>query len=213
MNKETRQFFNQYLIGVAQDNQVEAQGVILGQKFSVEPSVQQRLENQVQESSEFLKLINIIPVTEKQGEVLGLGVTGTIASTTDTSGGTARQTQDIHQLTKNTYHCQKINYDSHIKYDSLDLWRKFPDFAKRIGLAKAERMALDRIMIGFNGEERADNSNRTNKPLLQDVGIGWLKKIQDKVPARCMTQVGSTGKIEVGQVKPIKALMPLFILP
>lgn len=206
MKTETRKVFTQYVQSVAKDNNLDFNGVSQGQKFAVEPSVQQRLENAVQESSAFLRMINVIPVTEKQGEVLGLGVTGTIASTTDTSGGTERKTQDIHQLNKNAYNCEKINYDTHLNYSTLDLWRKFPDFAKRIGVLKAERIALDRIMIGFNGEQRADNSNRTTNPLLQDVAKGWLKKIEDTVPARCMTQVASTGKIEVGSGKAYKNL-------
>lgn len=206
MKPKIRQELNKYIQSVAKDNQLDFNGVAQGQKFAVEPSVQQRLENAVQESSAFLKMINVVPVVEKQGEVLGLGVTGTIASTTDTSGGAERKTQDIHQLNKNSYNCEKINYDTHINYSTLDLWSKFPDFAKRIGVLKAERIALDRIMIGFNGEQRADNSNRLTNPLLQDVAKGWLKKIEENASARCMSQVGSTGKIEVGKDKAYKNL-------
>lgn len=50
---------------------------------SPSPSVQQKLETRIQESSEFLKRINIIGVSEQTGEKLGLGVSGTIASRTD----------------------------------------------------------------------------------------------------------------------------------
>lgn len=207
MKKDTRIILNQYLAGVAQDNDVEFAGVSQGQKFNVTPSVQQKLENVIQESSAFLKLINIVPVIEQQGETLGLGVTGTIASTTDTSGGKGRNTQDIHNLSKIAYHCQQINYDTHLNYGTLDLWAKFPDFAKRIGTLKAERMALDRIMIAFNGEERAKNSNRTNKPLLQDVAKGWLKKIEEAVPERVLKEAQQgTNKIEIGEDKTYKTL-------
>lgn len=85
MRQETRKQFNQYLAGVAADNQLEFDGVARGEKFTVEPTVQQKLEKRVQESSGFLKMINLVPVVEQQGETLGLGLTGTIASTTDTT--------------------------------------------------------------------------------------------------------------------------------
>ncbi len=111
MRTETRSILNAYLTGVAQDNSVDFSGIQAGQKFAIAPSVQQRLEKAVQESSEFLRMINIIGVTEQQGEVLGLGIAGTIAGTTDTTAKD-RETQDIHKLTAIAYHCQQINYCS-----------------------------------------------------------------------------------------------------
>lgn len=206
MRKETQQAFNTYIDGVAKDNNVEFSTVSGGHKFTVEPSVQQRLEKKVQESSAFLGMINIVPVTEAQGEVLGLGVAGTIASTTDTTSK-ARETQDLHNLAAIPYHCQQINYDTHLRYGTLDMWAKFPDFAKKVGEVKAERMALDRIMIGFNGERRANTSNRASNPLLQDVAKGWLTKIEENAPQRVMKEEQSdSGKIEVGTGKTFQTL-------
>ena len=209
MRTETRTRFNQYLRGVAADNQFAAEGVMAGQKFTVSPSVQQRLETKLQESSEFLKHINIIPVIEQQGEALGLGVAGTIASTTDTAAtdSKGRQTQDIHQLSAIAYHCQQINYDTHLRYGTLDMWAKFPDFARRIGDIKTQRMALDRIMIGFNGTSRAATSNRNTNKLLQDVAKGWLEKIRtDAAPRNMKEAEKGSGKIEVGTGKTYKNL-------
>ena len=57
MRPETRKVFNAYLKGVAEDNQLEFSGLQAGQKFNVTPSVQQKLEKKVQQSSEFLKMI------------------------------------------------------------------------------------------------------------------------------------------------------------
>lgn len=205
MQNETRKIFNNYLRGVAKDSELDYADITSGKKFTVTPSVQQRLENVVQESSDFLKLINIVGVTEQQGETIGLGVAGTIASTTDTNSKD-RETQDIHALNKIAYHCQQINYDTHLRYPLLDMWTKFHDFAKRIGELKAKRMALDRIMIGFNGKSRAATSNRATNQLLQDVAKGWLQKIEENAPERTMTQIESTGKIEVGEGKLYKTL-------
>ena len=74
------------------------------------------------------------------------------------------------------YDCTQTNYDTFIPYAKLDAWAKFPDFQLRIRDLIAERQALDRIMIGFNGTHRAATSNPTLNPLLQDVNIGWIEK-------------------------------------
>ena len=47
--------------------------------------MQQKLENAVLESSDFLKRINVVPVTEMKGSALRLGVLSPVASRTDTT--------------------------------------------------------------------------------------------------------------------------------
>ncbi|EEV2153817.1 head completion/stabilization protein [Escherichia coli] len=86
MRQETRFKFNAYLSRVAELNGIDAGDV--SKKFTVEPSVTQTLMNTMQESSDFLTRINIVPVSEMKGEKIGIGVTGSIASTTDTAGFT-----------------------------------------------------------------------------------------------------------------------------
>ena len=65
MRNITRALFTAYVANVALLNEVAA----ATDKFSVSPAVQQRLEQRLQESSEFLKLINIVPVIEQSGQV------------------------------------------------------------------------------------------------------------------------------------------------
>lgn len=83
MKKNTRFAFNAYLQQLARLNGVAVEE--LSSKFTVEPSVQQTLEDQIQQSAAFLTLINVTPVTEQSGQLLGLGVGSTIAGTTDTT--------------------------------------------------------------------------------------------------------------------------------
>ncbi|MDI4516780.1 capsid protein, partial [Escherichia coli] len=83
MRQETRFKFNAYLSQLAKLNGISVDDI--SKKFTVEPSVTQTLMNTVQASSAFLQMINILPVAEMKGEKIGVGVTGTIASTTDTS--------------------------------------------------------------------------------------------------------------------------------
>ena len=58
MRNETRKQFDAYLARLAKLNGVNS----AVQTFAVEPSVQQKLEQRIQESSEFLKQINVYGV-------------------------------------------------------------------------------------------------------------------------------------------------------
>ena len=194
MRNNTRRLFDAYTAEVATLNGVGRVDV----KFSVEPTVQQRLEDKIQESSEFLQKINIHGVTEQEGEKVGLGVSGPVASTTDTTKQD-RQTSDISTLDGRRYRCEQTNSDTHITYTKLDAWAKFPDFQTRIRDAIIRRQALDRIMIGFNGVKRAPTSDRAANPMLQDVNKGWLQEMREQAPQRVMKEgKKDSGKIIVG---------------
>ena len=194
MRNPTRLAFNAYLGQQAKLNGVPS----ATEKFAAAPSVQQKLETRIQESSEFLKRINIIGVTEQTGEKLGLGVSGTIASRTDTSGAGTRGTQDATSMTDDGYACKQTNYDTHLRYATLDAWAKFPDFQNRVRDSVLQRCALDRIMIGFNGTSAAATTNRAANPLLQDVNIGWLQKLRANAAARVMVQGAVANKVSYG---------------
>jgi P2 family phage major capsid protein len=193
MKNETRLKYNAYLDQVAKLNGVASALV----KFSVAPSVQQTLETKIQESSEFLTRINVIPVTDQKGEKIGLGIGGTIAGTTDTSANDRTPT-DPSNLEGSGYECTQTNFDTALKYVKIDMWAKFPDFQTRMRNAILQRQALDRILIGFNGTHRAPTSDRIANPLLQDVNIGWLQKYRAEAPARVLSQGDTAGKVLVG---------------
>jgi P2 family phage major capsid protein len=202
MRNETRVAFNAYLGQIAKLNGV-ASAI---EKFTVEPSIQQRLETKMQESSSFLGRINIVGVTEQQGEKLGLGITTPIASTTNTAV-TDRAPIDPTDLDQQGYHCTQTNSDTFLTYAKLDLWAKFPDFQTRIRDAILARQALDRIMIGWNGTSRAVTSNRGANPLLQDVNKGWLQHYREQAAARVMSEVvAASGEINIGDTGDYKTL-------
>ncbi|HEJ9067230.1 TPA: phage major capsid protein, P2 family [Serratia marcescens] len=200
MRKQTRFKFNAFLSRLAELNGVATGD--LDKKFSVEPSVTQTIMTRVQDSSTFLTRINIVPVKEMKGEKVGLGVSGSIASTTDTAGGDERETADFASLDAEGYFCQQVNYDFHIRYNTLDLWARYQDFQTRLRDAIVERQALDRIMIGFNGTHRAKTSNRVKFPLLQDIGPGWLQKYRENAPGSVMNKVvGEDGSVVSEKVR------------
>lgn len=202
MRNPTRIAFNNFLSQVAKVNGVNS----AAEKFAVEPSVQQRLETAIQESSGLLQKINLIGVTEKDGEALLLGVNGTIASRTDTSGNNRRNPRDVHALSKDTYACKKTDFDIAFPYALLDAWAKFPDFQARLSSSVAGRQALDRIMIGFNGVSAAAATSRATNPLLEDVNIGWLQKLRTGAADRVMSEGETEGKVTVGATGDYKTL-------
>lgn len=181
MRNETRQKFNVLKQGVAESNHIDD----VTEKFTVIPAVEQRITDQMGEKSDFLKKINIVGVTEQSGQNLGLGVGTPIASRTDTDNKD-RETAYVGSLKPNDYDCKQTNFDTHIKYNVLDAWAAFPDFDARYRKAVMNRMALDRMMIGWNGISAAKETDRTANQLLQDVNIGWNEKVRRFAPSRLM---------------------------
>ncbi len=193
MKNNTRFKLNAYMSVLAEINNINLSA--LNSKFTVEPSVAQKLETKIQESSDFLTRINIVPVAEQSGERLGLGIGSTIAGTTDTTQK-EREPTDPTYIDGEGYKCTQTNFDTALPYAKLDMWAKFSDFQVRIRDMIVKRQALDRIMIGFNGLKREKTSNRVQNPLLQDVNIGWLEKIRQEKPSQVVGQhIDSNGKV------------------
>ena len=201
MKNPTRKNFSAYLAHLATLNGVES----AAQMFTVAPSVQQKLESRIQESSAFLKSIGVYPVDEMQGQKIGIGTDGPVASRTDTTGAD-RGTRDAASLGGQGYQCVQTNYDTHVRYATLDMWAKFPDFQLRLSRAIRQQCALDRIMIGFNGTSAAANTNRVTNPLLQDVNKGWLQYLRENAPERVMARGAIAGKVVVGATGDYKTL-------
>lgn len=194
MRNDTRKLYRQFTDQVAKINGVDT----VAESFSVDPTIQQKLENRMQESSDFLTGINITPVDELSGEKVGIGVSGTIAGRTDTTGDAVRTPRDVSALDSNKYQCEKTDYDTAIRYARLDAWAKFPNFQTLLRDAIVRRQALDRIMIGFNGVTAAPTTNRVNNPLLEDVNIGWLQQYRTHAEARVLSGGKEDGKIVIG---------------
>ncbi|MFW2037792.1 phage major capsid protein, P2 family [Acinetobacter ursingii] len=206
MRPETRTKYNKVMVELAKLNNVEK----VSQKFNVTPTVQQKLEDKIQQSSEFLKKINIFLVVEQSGSAVGLGISRPIASRTNTDA-TERQATDPTYMDERFYMCRKTDFDTAIKYQKLDQWAKFKDFYSRFRGAIVKRQALDRIMIGFNGTSIAANTDITANPLLQDVNKGWLQKMREENPSRVMKSGKTQNIITVGNTGDYKNLDALVM--
>lgn len=181
MKKNTREKFNAMKSAVASANGVQD----VTEKFSLEPAVEQRLVEQMTYSSAFLNEINVVGVTEQKGQKLGLGVGSPIASRTDTKTED-RETQYVGSLENNDYECVQTNFDAHIEYRKIDAWAGLAGFQRMYIQAVIKRIALDRIMVGWNGTSAAAKTSFADNPLLQDVNIGWLEKVRLNDPSRIM---------------------------
>jgi P2 family phage major capsid protein len=193
MKNHTRLAFNALAAQIAKLNDVPS----ATEKFDVQPAVQQTMENRIQESSDYLRMVNIQPVTEKTGEKLGLGIKGPSASRTNTSGGKRRNPRELHDLDAKPYECFQTNFDTSIRYATLDAWAHFPDFQPRVAGELIQQQALDRLMIGWNGTSAAADTDIAKNPLLQDVNKGWLQILREQAP----TQVMKEGAAGVGEVR------------
>lgn len=186
-----------YMDQQARLNGVKREGTVL--QFSVDPAVQQRLEKAKMESSPFLKQINSWGVTEQEGEKIGIGVVGPIAST-NTSTTDRREPVSLHTLTAHRYRCEQTNFDTFLSYTQIDAWSGHPQFQQMISDQIARQEANDRLMMGFNGTSRAAKSDRTQHPLLQDVKKGWLQHLRDDAPQRIMKGITLTQRDEDGKI-------------
>lgn len=203
MRNETRLRFNAYVSQIALLNGIDDATT----KFSVDPAVEQRLEVKMRESSEFLGMINVMPVIDQSGQTLGLGTTRTMAGRTDTSGGTRRNPSDpTGNSETNTYFCRQTNFDWSRRYALMDAWRHRPDFETLLRDEILKQQSRDRIMIGWNGTSAASTTDRTANPLLQDVNVGWLEKIRDTAPAQVLSDGGLTVKTNGTNNAALKAI-------
>lgn len=183
MRPQTRLQFNKVLAAVRQYNHVDNPE----KKFAIAPELVQRLVERTQESSAFLKHINLVSVSAQQGQKLGLGVGSPVASRTDTNTK-EREPSYVGVLDADDYACVQTNFDTFISYAVMDSWSHLAEgeFRTRYTNAFIKRIALDRLMIGWNGVEAAKETDRATYPLLQDVNIGWLEKIRRYAPAHLM---------------------------
>ncbi len=95
--------------------------------FEVLPAIAQTLRAKLKGSSDFLSKINIIPVVAQEGDKVGVGVKGTIASRTDTRTKD-RSPRYPGDLDETRYRCEKTNFDTLIRYETLDAWAHQPNF-------------------------------------------------------------------------------------
>ncbi len=194
LSQAARQQFNVLALAIASTYGVET----VREEFNVSPTHAQTLNEKITHSSAFLSRINVIPVSEIKGEKVMLGTSGTVTGRTDTSTAD-RVARNVLGLDGQGYELFETHSDVALKYASIDAWAKFPNFPQRYSAAVQKQIALDRIMIGWNGTSAAATTDRVANPLLQDVNKGWLQIARDQAPEQVLAQGAKVaGKIQIG---------------
>ena len=191
-------------------SQVHGQPIEFGLQWDVDPEKTQKIIEVIQKSSAFLGKINIVPVDNQKGETIGLDATP-VASTTDTNNKD-RETTDPTGATANGYLCEKVNFDTEMKYAKLDAWAHRKDFQQKIANLIVNSQGLALLMMGFNGIKREPNSDIVANPLMQDVAVGWLQKIRNHGASQVFKEhVFGSGEITIGSGKDYENLDALVI--
>lgn len=182
MRTTTRIAFNAYAAQLAAINGAPAGAT----SFTVAPTVEQTLIDRVQESADFLGLINMPLVDQQAAQVLGMGTSGPVAGRTDTTTQD-REPRNVVDMTPREYLCRQTNFDTFATYAQLDAWAKFQDFQARMRKHVTMQVARDRLMVGFNGTSYAATTDIATNPLLQDVNKGWLQHLREEAPERVLS--------------------------
>ncbi|MEI6896264.1 MAG: P2 family phage major capsid protein [Psychromonas sp.] len=170
----------------------------VSEKFSVTPAATQKIVAQMRESNWLLGKINIVPVLNQKGEALGLGVTGMIASRTNTKAGTERKTKVVYNMDAMAYLCEQTNFDSHIRYDQLDAFAHLKNFNQIITSQTREQIDMNKVTIGFHGTSVSADTDASKNPNGEDVNKGWFQAIRDHNPDAMLVEGKTEGEIRIG---------------
>ncbi|GIC79499.1 phage major capsid protein, P2 family [Moritella sp. F3] len=173
------------------------------EKFSVTPAATQKIIAVIRENNWFLSKINIMPVSNQKGEALGLGVSGMIASRTNTKAGSERKPKAVYSMTPMPYLCEQVNFDSHIRYDQLDAFAHLNNFNKIIASQTREQIDLNKVTIGFHGERSAPDTDASANPNGEDVCKGWLQAIREHNSDAMLTEGKTASEIRIGEGEPV----------
>lgn len=194
MQEATKVVLNAYTKAVAKQYGISD----ATEKFSVTPAATQRIIAQIRESNWFLSKVNIVSVNNQKGEALGLGVTGMIASRTDTSTDGTRKTKSVFNLKAMPYLCEQINFDTHMRYSQLDAFAHMKNFATIISTQTREQIDANKITIGFYGKDCVANTDPKANPNGEDVCKGWFQALREH-NSKAMLVEGKTAKeIRIG---------------
>ena len=196
MQEATKVALNAYTAAIAKQYGVAD----ATEKFNVVPAATQRIIAQIREHNWFLGKVNIVSVSNQKGEALGLGVTGMIASRTDTSEDKTRKTKSVFGMKPMPYLCEQVNFDTHIRYSQLDAFAHMKNFATIISTQTREQIDANKATIGFYGTSCAANTDVAANPNGEDVCKGWFQALREHNPDAMLTQgKKAVGKIRIGE--------------
>lgn len=194
MKNETRKIFNKMTGDIGRTYGVDQ----VDRHFAATPSVEQKLNDKIVESSDVLQRINVVPVDEIKGEKILGSATGMLGKRTNTST-TDRATSNVLALDTQGYECVKTEFDVHMPYNTIDVWAKFPDFNNRYLGYVRQAIANARVRAGFYGTSAAAVTNAVTNPNGEDVNKGWIQKLRDyNAGAQVLVEGAVNDQIRIG---------------
>lgn len=148
-------------------------------------------------STDFLTKINVVPVTDQEGERVLVGTGGPLAHINNSG---RRNPQNAASLAPHRYQCRKVNLDVSIPYADLESWATVENYPELVKAAIDRQRALDRLLVGFNGTHYADPSDASTYPKRQDCGVGWLEKYRQEAPQRVISGLSVAGRDESNKI-------------
>ncbi|GAB6177952.1 phage major capsid protein, P2 family [Desulfobaculum senezii] len=196
MRNATRQQYNALGQQIARVHEVDD----VRQQFSIAPSVEQRWQDKIVEQSTFLPQINVITVDDMEGQnILGFAA-GPVSGRTDVSvDGNERTPRNVLGMAQYGYKLAQTDSDVYLPYSTLDAWARFKDFAQRYTRYVQDRIANDRELVGWYGEQVADTTDLATYPMLQDVNKGWLQYMREKCPGNVLQEGATAGELRIGE--------------
>jgi P2 family phage major capsid protein len=202
MKNNTRKLYTAMLLAFATTYEVESTTA----QFNVSVPMETTINDAIQESSAFLSMITVMPVTDTTGQALEIGVSDLLAKRTDTNNNDRTPT-NMSDPTGTTWTVKKTEFDVAFGYQLIDQWARYPNFTERYRAAVFNKIALDRITIGFYGQSAATETDPTTNTLGQDVNIGWFKLLEDNNAENFITQSSETAdEITIGEAGDYKNL-------
>ncbi|GAA4649036.1 phage major capsid protein, P2 family [Kistimonas scapharcae] len=204
MKPRTREQFNALRAAMAESYGVTEQDV--KECFAVSEPMETRLNTAIQDSSEFLQRITMLPVTDRKGQAVTIGVRKPLAKRTNTTNKDRSPTQ-MGSPEGLEYICKLTEFDVAFSYDLLDAWARFDNFMALYMAQVYRRIALDRILVGWHGTSAAAETDPGTNTNLEDVNIGWLHLLKTHKPEHYLTEsTASSGKITIGAAGDYKNL-------
>ena len=155
--------------------------------FAVTEPMETKLNTAIQDSSEFLQRINMLPVTDRKGQSVKIGIYSPLAKRTNVSNKD-REPVPMEDPDGIEYECKLTEFDVSFTYDLLDAWARFDNFMELYMEQVYRRIALDRIMVGWYGTSAAGETDPSTNTNLEDVNIGWIKLLQVNKPEHYLTE-------------------------
>lgn len=190
MNKTALELFTALVTGAAEFYGADVNAALQGKQFAIEIPKETRLIGNIQQKSNFLERINVIPVTDIEGQLV-------FGATEKSITGRKKDGRFRAELDKSGYKYKLHETDSGIliKWSKMDQWARFGDkFAELYSNFVQTQIALDQIKIGFYGKSAAENTSAED---LSDVNKGWLQFVRENKPENMI----ATGEKEPGKIK------------